>query len=118
MTSPYPTAQSQLSAEAKTFNWLLDSFTSGTAGVIEAIAVSSDGLLMAMSAIKDRPNAERLAAVVSGLTSLSGGAGGEGVQQPVEGLGFGTQLRVRVVTAVAGFRGVGGCHRGCPSGCG
>src|SRR4030095_4540206 len=34
----------------------------------------SDGLLMGMSAIKDRPNAERLAAVVSGLTSLSGGA--------------------------------------------
>jgi predicted regulator of Ras-like GTPase activity (Roadblock/LC7/MglB family) len=64
----------ELSQEAKTFNWLLDSFTSGTAGVLEAIAVSSDGLLMAMSAIKDRANAERLAAVVSGLTSLAGGA--------------------------------------------
>jgi predicted regulator of Ras-like GTPase activity (Roadblock/LC7/MglB family) len=64
----------QLSPEAKTFNWLLDSFTSSTAGVLEAIAVSSDGLLMAMSAIKDRANAERLAAVVSGMTSLAGGA--------------------------------------------
>jgi len=64
----------ELSQEAKTFNWLLDSFTSGTAGVLEAIAVSSDGLLMAMSAIKDRANAERLAAVISGLTSLAGGA--------------------------------------------
>jgi len=64
----------ELSPEAKTFNWLLDSFTSGTAGVLEAIAVSSDGLLIAMSAIKDRANAERLAAVVSGLTSLAGGA--------------------------------------------
>jgi predicted regulator of Ras-like GTPase activity (Roadblock/LC7/MglB family) len=64
----------ELSPEARTFNWLLDSFTSGTAGVLEAIAVSSDGLLMAMSAIKDRSNAERLAAVVSGLTSLAGGA--------------------------------------------
>jgi uncharacterized protein len=63
----------ELSSEARTFNWLLDSFTSGTAGVIEAIAVSSDGLLMAMSAIKDRANAERLAAVVSGMTSLAGG---------------------------------------------
>lgn len=67
-------ATMELSQEAKTFNWLLDSFTSGTAGVLEAIAVSSDGLLMAMSAIKDRANAERLAAVVSGLTSLAGGA--------------------------------------------
>jgi uncharacterized protein len=64
----------QLSAEAHTFNWLLDSFTSNTAGVVEAIAVSSDGLLMAMSAVKDRSNAERLAAVVSGMTSLAGGA--------------------------------------------
>jgi uncharacterized protein len=66
-------SQVQLSAEAKTFNWLLDSFTSSTAGVTEAIAVSSDGLLMAMSAIDDRANAERLAAVVSGMTSLAGG---------------------------------------------
>src|SRR5215468_6296891 len=64
----------ELSQEAKTFNWLLDSFTSGTAGVLEAIAVSSDGLLMAMSSIRDRANAERLAAVVSGMTSLAGGA--------------------------------------------
>src|SRR3989440_11707464 len=63
-----------LSPEAQTFNWLLDSFTSGTAGVLEAVAVSSDGLLMAMSATRDRANAERLAAVVSGITSLSGGA--------------------------------------------
>src|SRR6188474_3126312 len=84
MTSPYSTetnngrdyAQSQLSAEAHTFNWLLDSFTSSTAGVVEAIAVSSDGLLMAMSAVKDRSNAERLAAVVSGMTSLAAGAAG------------------------------------------
>jgi predicted regulator of Ras-like GTPase activity (Roadblock/LC7/MglB family) len=70
--SQHPTGQ--LSAEARNFNWLLDSFTSGTAGVQEAIAVSSDGLLMAMSAIRDRANAERLAAVVSGLTSLAWGA--------------------------------------------
>ena len=64
----------QLSPEAYNFNWLLDTFTSSTAGVVEAIAVSSDGLLMAMSAVTDRANAERLAAVVSGMTSLAGGA--------------------------------------------
>lgn len=63
-----------LSQEAKTFNWLLESFTTNTAGVSEAVAVSSDGLLIAMSSIKDRANAERLAAVVSGMTSLAGGA--------------------------------------------
>ncbi|TDB70789.1 roadblock/LC7 domain-containing protein [Micromonospora sp. KC723] len=80
MTSPYlhdnvdRAASPELSPEARTFNWLLDSFTASTAGVLEAIAVSSDGLLMAMSAIKDRSNAERLAAVISGMTSLAGGA--------------------------------------------
>ena len=63
-----------LSQEAKTFSWLLESFTTNTAGVSEAVAVSSDGLLIAMSSIKDRANAERLAAVVSGMTSLAGGA--------------------------------------------
>lgn len=83
MTSPYihngadrleqGQKTTQLSAEANNFNWLLDSFTANTAGVTEAIAVSSDGLLMAMSAVTDRANAERLAAVVSGMTSLAGG---------------------------------------------
>jgi uncharacterized protein len=66
----------ELSQEAKTFNWLLDSFANNTAGVLEAIAVSSDGLVMAMSKVRDRPNADRLAAVVSGMTSLAGGAAG------------------------------------------
>src|ERR1041384_2796952 len=78
MTTPFVqhsgASTMQLSPEAHTFNWLLDAFTSSTAGVVEAIAVSSDGLLMAMSAVKDRSNAERLAAVVSGMTSLAGGA--------------------------------------------
>jgi len=63
-----------LSPEATTFNWLLDTFTANTAGVLEAIAVSADGLPMAMSAVRDRANADRLAAVVSGMTSLAGGA--------------------------------------------
>ncbi|GAA3292872.1 MULTISPECIES: roadblock/LC7 domain-containing protein [Dactylosporangium] len=70
------TASAGLSADAKTFNWLLDSFTTNTAGVREAIAVSSDGLLMAMSSVQDRANADRLAAIVSGVTSLSAGAAG------------------------------------------
>lgn len=64
----------ELSAEARSFNWLLDKFASSTAGVIEAIAVSSDGLLMAMSTNQQRSNADRLAAITSGITSLSGGA--------------------------------------------
>jgi predicted regulator of Ras-like GTPase activity (Roadblock/LC7/MglB family) len=63
-----------LSSAAQNVSWMLDHFVRETAEVEQVIGVSSDGLLMAMSAIKDRPNAERLAAVVSGLTSLAGGA--------------------------------------------
>ena len=63
-----------LSAEAQNFNWLLGKFAAETAGVLEAIAVSSDGLLMAMSAGQERAGADRLAAIISGITSLAGGA--------------------------------------------
>jgi predicted regulator of Ras-like GTPase activity (Roadblock/LC7/MglB family) len=63
-----------LSAEAQNFNWLLGKFAAETAGVLEAIAVSSDGLLMAMSAGQERAGADRLAAITSGITSLAGGA--------------------------------------------
>ncbi|MGQ0837747.1 roadblock/LC7 domain-containing protein [Actinokineospora sp.] len=65
---------SPLSAEARNFNWLLGKFAHETPGVIEAVAVSSDGLLMAVSTAVDMPRAARLAAIVSGLTSLAGGA--------------------------------------------
>jgi uncharacterized protein len=63
-----------LSAEAQNFNWLLGKFAAETAGVLEAIAVSADGLLMAMSAGQERAGADRLAAITSGITSLAGGA--------------------------------------------
>ena len=63
-----------LSAEAQNFNWLLGKFAAETAGVHEAIAVSADGLLMAMSAGQERAGADRLAAITSGITSLAGGA--------------------------------------------
>jgi predicted regulator of Ras-like GTPase activity (Roadblock/LC7/MglB family) len=56
------------------FNWLLTRFATQTAGVQEAIAVSSDGLLIAMSATRPRPEAERLAAITSAIISLAAGA--------------------------------------------
>ncbi len=66
--SPAPTEQ------ARNISWLLSSFVDGTAEVEEAIAVSSDGLLMAMSANLERSAADQLAAIVSGVRSLSDGA--------------------------------------------
>ncbi|MGI9615537.1 MAG: roadblock/LC7 domain-containing protein [Acidimicrobiales bacterium] len=63
-----------ISSEARDFNWLLVQFVEQTDGVREAIAVSSDGLLLAASAGRDRDNVEQFAAIVSGLTSLANGA--------------------------------------------
>ena len=64
-----------LSTEAQQFNWLLSQFASNTPEVIDAIAVSSDGLLIAMSHKLDRANADRLAAITSAMGSLAIGAG-------------------------------------------
>ncbi len=63
-----------MSTSAKNFNWLLSSFVESTIGVEEAIAVSSDGLLMAVSSNMDRAGADKLAAIVSGMRSLADGA--------------------------------------------
>ena len=59
-----------LSAEAQNFNWLVDSFVDNAAGVTDAVAVSSDGLLMAMSRSLGRDDAEHVAAIVTGFVSL------------------------------------------------
>src|SRR6202030_57934 len=60
--------------DVKNFNWLLDNFVTSSAGVCDAVAVSSDGLLMAMSRTLDRAGGERVAAIISGLVSLGRGA--------------------------------------------
>jgi predicted regulator of Ras-like GTPase activity (Roadblock/LC7/MglB family) len=73
--------------DTRDVNWLLSNFVDGTIGVTQTIAVSSDGLLMAMSANLDRSGADRLAAIVAGLRSLSDGAarvmGAGGVSQVI-----------------------------------
>jgi predicted regulator of Ras-like GTPase activity (Roadblock/LC7/MglB family) len=63
-----------LSSEARQFNWLLSQFAANTSEVIDAIAVSSDGLLIAMSHTLDRADADRLAAITSAIISLAHGA--------------------------------------------
>jgi predicted regulator of Ras-like GTPase activity (Roadblock/LC7/MglB family) len=69
MTTP----ASEVSVEVQNFNWLVARFVQETAGVIAAIAVSSDGLLVAMSAALERANADRLAAIGSAMLSLAHG---------------------------------------------
>ncbi|MEU3712255.1 roadblock/LC7 domain-containing protein [Streptomyces catenulae] len=57
--------------DSQTFNWLLANFVRRTDGVRDAVAVSSDGLLIAVSDGLGRTDADHLAAVVSGLSSLA-----------------------------------------------
>lgn len=63
-----------LSQNALNVNWLMSSFVERTVGVEQAIAVSSDGLLMATSSNLDRTSADKLAAIVTGMRSLADGA--------------------------------------------
>ena len=62
-----------VSTEAQNFNWLVSRFAQGTAGAIAAIAVSADGLLIAMSSDLARQNADRLAAIASAMLGLANG---------------------------------------------
>ncbi|MBI2710832.1 MAG: roadblock/LC7 domain-containing protein [Actinobacteria bacterium] len=60
-----------LSDDARSFNWLIDNFVDDTTGVTDAVAVSSDGLLIARSRTLDRQSAEQVAAIVTGIVSLA-----------------------------------------------
>lgn len=59
---------------ARNLNWLLTNFAHRTPGVNEAVAVSSDGFLLASSAGIDADGIEQFAAIISGLNSLTRGA--------------------------------------------
>jgi predicted regulator of Ras-like GTPase activity (Roadblock/LC7/MglB family) len=82
-------AMPQLSSEANDLNWLVGNFANRTPGVAHAMVVSADGLPVAVSDRLDRPKADQLAAIASGLASLTqGGArcidGGPVTQTVVE----------------------------------
>jgi uncharacterized protein len=55
-------------------NWLVSSFVDRIPGAESAVVVSSDGLVLAMSERIARDSADQLAAVTSGLASLTVGA--------------------------------------------
>lgn len=55
-------------------NWLINSFTSRIPGATSAIVVTTDGLVLAMSERIVREAADQLAAITSGLASLTSGA--------------------------------------------
>jgi predicted regulator of Ras-like GTPase activity (Roadblock/LC7/MglB family) len=67
-----------LSTDARNLNWLVANFVDRVEAVTEAVVVSSDGLLIAMSDSIDRAVGDRLAAVAAGLISIARGAGQRG----------------------------------------
>jgi uncharacterized protein len=82
-------------------NWVITNFVERVPDVAHAVVVSSDGLPLAFSAGFPQDRADQLAAVTSGLTSLTQGAarvfeGGPVIQTVVE-----MQVGVLVVMAVS-----------------
>lgn len=85
MTTEYQ----QATAHPGQFGWLVSNFAERVPGVAHAVVVSSDGLLLTSSQALPRDRADQLAAVTSGLISLTQGAsscfdGGEVIQTAVE----------------------------------
>jgi predicted regulator of Ras-like GTPase activity (Roadblock/LC7/MglB family) len=96
---------------------MLANFVEQTAGVQGAVAVSSDGLLMAMSASLDRSAAEPVAAIISGLTSLGQGAAGALGYEGLERIVVAMRRGVLLVASVSDGSAVGVVARnGCDIG--
>jgi uncharacterized protein len=76
-----------LTKEARNFNWLLSNFVEETAGVTDAVAVSSDGLLIARSDTLNQREGDQLCAIISGFTSLADASdrllSGEGLERVI-----------------------------------
>lgn len=60
-----------LSRTAADVSFMLKHFVRDTPGVEQVIGVSSDGLLMALAATMPRGEADKMAATVSGMTTLA-----------------------------------------------
>jgi predicted regulator of Ras-like GTPase activity (Roadblock/LC7/MglB family) len=106
-----------LSDKANNVNWLMANFVRSTPGVDQAIAVSSDGLLIALSSHLERASADKLAAIITGMRALAHGAANE--------LGKGQVLQVLIemgsaylfVSAISGGSTFGVvASRGCDLG--
>jgi hypothetical protein len=63
-----------LSDKANNVNWLMSNFVRSTPGVEQALAVSSDGLLIALSSQLERSSADKVAAIITGMRALAHGA--------------------------------------------
>ncbi|BCJ63063.1 roadblock/LC7 domain-containing protein [Polymorphospora rubra] len=89
-----------LSQDARDLSWLVSGFAEKVPGVLHAVVVSSDGLLVAVSDHLPRDHADKLAAVTSGLMSITTGAAqmfdGDIVKQTVVEMGRGFFLVMNI----------------------
>lgn len=77
MTAVGPDDPSQIAgSSANDLGWIVNNFVDRIMGTRSALVVTSDGLVLAHSTQVDRPAADRLAAIISGLSSLSAGVAG------------------------------------------
>jgi len=60
-----------VNTEIESLNWLVENFARSVPGLRQAVVVSADGLLLATSGGLDRAYADQLAAIASGLTSMT-----------------------------------------------
>jgi predicted regulator of Ras-like GTPase activity (Roadblock/LC7/MglB family) len=60
-----------LTEEARNFNWLLETFVEETAGVTDAMAVSSDGVLIARSETLEGQESDLLCAIIAGTAGMA-----------------------------------------------
>lgn len=63
-----------LSDDARNLNWLVGNMSNKVPGVTNVLVLSADGLPLALSEGLDRASADQLAAIASGLSSLTQGA--------------------------------------------
>ena len=63
-----------MTQELPNIDWLVNDFASRVPGVIHAVGVSADGLLVAATRSLPSEGADQLAAIASGLVSLLSGA--------------------------------------------
>jgi predicted regulator of Ras-like GTPase activity (Roadblock/LC7/MglB family) len=76
-------------AAIQDMGWLLTNFADSVAGIAHVVAVSADGLLLASSRDLPADRADQLAAITSGVVSLTSGAarmfdGGNVLQTVIE----------------------------------
>lgn len=67
-------AEIEESVDSDNLSLAVTEFASETAGVNETLVVSSDGFVLAATSADGLPGIEQLAAIISGLTSLTNGA--------------------------------------------